>query len=60
MGHFTTECKRAKSGQSKALITSSKDWMDSSEFEDEEVNYTLMANTEEAVESQGKGISYLL
>ncbi|KAK1401800.1 hypothetical protein POM88_001405 [Heracleum sosnowskyi] len=43
MGHFATECKKAKS-----LITSSKDWMDSSSESDTEViNYALMANTDE-------------
>ncbi|KAK1384550.1 hypothetical protein POM88_022285 [Heracleum sosnowskyi] len=43
MGHFATECKKAK-----ALITSSKDLMDSSsEFDTEVVNYALMANTNE-------------
>ncbi|KAK1360650.1 hypothetical protein POM88_045124 [Heracleum sosnowskyi] len=43
MGHFATECKKAK-----ALITSSKDWMDSSSESDTEVvNYALMANTDE-------------
>ncbi|KAK1394102.1 hypothetical protein POM88_013158 [Heracleum sosnowskyi] len=41
MGHFATECKKTK-----ALITSSKDWMDSSSESDTEVvNYALMANT---------------
>ncbi|KAK1394057.1 hypothetical protein POM88_013113 [Heracleum sosnowskyi] len=44
MGHFATECKKAK-----ALITSSKDWMDSSSESDTEVvNYALMANTDES------------
>ncbi|KAK1379515.1 hypothetical protein POM88_026259 [Heracleum sosnowskyi] len=43
MGHFETECKKAK-----ALITSSKDWMDfSSESDTKVVNYALMANTDE-------------
>ncbi|KAK1394580.1 hypothetical protein POM88_013636 [Heracleum sosnowskyi] len=45
MGNFATECKKAK-----ALITSSKDWMDSSSESDTEVvNYALMANTDETV-----------
>ncbi|KAK1364807.1 hypothetical protein POM88_040368 [Heracleum sosnowskyi] len=44
MGHFATECKKAK-----ALITSNKDWMDfSSESDTEVVNYALMANTDES------------
>ncbi|KAK1394762.1 hypothetical protein POM88_013818 [Heracleum sosnowskyi] len=43
MGHFASECKKTK-----ALITSSKDWMDSSsESETEVVNYALMANTDD-------------
>ena len=46
MGHFATECKKAKKTQGKALITGNKDWMDS-ESEDEEVSYALMANTDE-------------
>ena len=54
MGHFATECKKTKAGQRKALITSSKDWMDSSESEDEEVTYALMANTDEVGQSQEK------
>ncbi|KAK1362941.1 hypothetical protein POM88_038502 [Heracleum sosnowskyi] len=43
MGHFASECKKTK-----ALITSSKDWMDSSSESDTEVvNYALMANTDD-------------
>ncbi|KAK1360232.1 hypothetical protein POM88_044706 [Heracleum sosnowskyi] len=42
MGHFASECKKTK-----ALITSSKDWMDpSSESDTEVVNYALMANAD--------------
>ncbi|KAK1398207.1 hypothetical protein POM88_008070 [Heracleum sosnowskyi] len=45
MGHFASECKKTK-----ALITSSKDWMDSSSESDTEVvNYALMANTDDTV-----------
>ncbi|KAK1363416.1 hypothetical protein POM88_038977 [Heracleum sosnowskyi] len=45
MGHFASDCKKTK-----ALITSSKDWMDSSSESDTEVvNYTLMANNDETV-----------
>ncbi|KAK1379061.1 hypothetical protein POM88_025805 [Heracleum sosnowskyi] len=45
MGHFASECKK-----SKALIRSSKDWMDSSSESDTEVvNYALMANTDDTV-----------
>ena len=46
MGHFATECKKAKKTQRKALITGNKDRMDS-DSEDEEVGYALMANTDE-------------
>ncbi|KAK1369394.1 hypothetical protein POM88_035486 [Heracleum sosnowskyi] len=43
MGHFASECKKTK-----ALITSSNDWMDSSSESDTEVvNYALMANTDD-------------
>ncbi|KAK1368707.1 hypothetical protein POM88_034799 [Heracleum sosnowskyi] len=43
MGHFASECKKTK-----ALITSCKDWMDSSSESDTEVvNYALMANTDD-------------
>ncbi|KAL8147286.1 hypothetical protein AgCh_004851 [Apium graveolens] len=37
-GHFATECKKTKhdKGKNKALITSSKNWMDSSDFENED------------------------
>ncbi|KAK1394768.1 hypothetical protein POM88_013824 [Heracleum sosnowskyi] len=43
MGHFASECNKTK-----ALITSSKDWMDSSsESNTEVVNYALMANTDD-------------
>ncbi|KAK1358784.1 hypothetical protein POM88_043258 [Heracleum sosnowskyi] len=42
MGHFASECMKTK-----ALITSSKDWMDSSSESDTEVvNYALMANAD--------------
>ena len=47
MGHFATECKKAKKTQRKALITGNKDRMDS-DSEDEEVSYALMANTDES------------
>ena len=47
MGHFATECKKAKKTQGKALITGNKDWIDS-DSEDEEVSYALMANTNES------------
>ena len=46
MGHFATECKKAKRTQGKALITGNKYWMDSNS-EDEEVSYALMANADE-------------
>jgi hypothetical protein len=44
MGHIAAECKK---GKAKALITSSKSWMDSSDSEEEEVNYALMASIED-------------
>lgn len=49
VGHFAAEYKKAKKskGSSKALTTSIKDWMDSPDSEDEEVNYALMANVVE-------------
>ena len=47
MRHFSTECKKAKKTQGKALITGNKDWMDS-DSEDEEVSYALMANADES------------
>lgn len=43
MGHFATECRSKEAA--KALITSNKDWMDSSDSE-EETSYALMANTD--------------
>ena len=47
MGHFATECKKAKKTQGKALITGNRDCMDS-DSEDEEVGYALMANIDES------------
>ena len=44
-GHFPTECMKAKSRRSKALILEKKYWMDSSDS-NEEVNNALMANVE--------------
>ncbi|KAK1360845.1 hypothetical protein POM88_045319 [Heracleum sosnowskyi] len=58
MGHYATECKKPKVGKStrKALVTSSKGWMESSdsEEEEEETNYALMAEIEEASEKVPK------
>ena len=54
LGHFATECKKAKT---KALITSSKSWMDSSESETEEENFALMATTEEIADPEEKVLS---
>ena len=48
MGHFATKCWKAKYGKAKALISENKDWMDSSDS-NEEVNYSLMANVEAEV-----------
>ena len=47
MGHFATECKKAKKTEGKDLITGNKDWMES-DSEDEEVGYALMENTDES------------
>ena len=47
MGHFATECKKAKKTQGKDLITGNKDGMDSNS-EDEEVSYALMENTDDS------------
>ena len=44
MGHIAAECKK---GKAKALITSSKSWIDSSDSEEEEVNYALMTSVED-------------
>ncbi|XP_063948067.1 uncharacterized protein LOC135152165 [Daucus carota subsp. sativus] len=44
-GHFATECKKAKKEKEQAFITKKESWADSSESE-EEVNYALMANTD--------------
>ncbi|KAK1397946.1 hypothetical protein POM88_007809 [Heracleum sosnowskyi] len=50
IGHFASECKNTK-----ALITSSKDWMDSSSESDTEVvNYALMANADVTVAPDDK------
>ncbi|XP_017216873.1 uncharacterized protein LOC108194442 [Daucus carota subsp. sativus] len=49
-GHFAKDCTKPKADGSKgkALLTSTKDWMESSsESEGEEVNYALVASFEE-------------
>ncbi|KAL8124561.1 hypothetical protein AgCh_012279 [Apium graveolens] len=45
-GHFAIECKKTKNdkGKNKALITSSTDWMVSTNSENEETCYALMAS----------------
>lgn len=47
MGHYSTECKKAKStkGICKALITKKTDLANTSDS-DEEANYALMANAD--------------
>ncbi|KAK1365748.1 hypothetical protein POM88_041309 [Heracleum sosnowskyi] len=53
MGHYATDCEKPKDGKTsgKALVTSSKKWMDSSDSEEEEeTNYALMAKVEEISE----------
>ncbi|KAL8133914.1 hypothetical protein AgCh_009107 [Apium graveolens] len=56
-GHFATECKKTKhdKGKNKALITSSKDWMDSTDSENEETCYALMASFDALASSYSKG-----
>ena len=51
---WTTECKKAKNEKGQAFFTKKGSWADSSDSE-EEVNYALMANTDnnsEVVESK--------
>ncbi|KAL8126077.1 hypothetical protein AgCh_013384 [Apium graveolens] len=57
-GHFATECKKTNhdKGKNKALITSSKDWMDSTDFENEEICYTLMASFDAPASSDSKTV----
>ncbi|XP_017249896.1 uncharacterized protein LOC108220596 [Daucus carota subsp. sativus] len=45
MGHFAPECKKGKT--EKALISKGRNWADTSDSEEEEVNYALMATTNE-------------
>ena len=45
IGHFATECKKAKKVKSQALITKNSSWVDTSESE-EDINYALMANAD--------------
>ncbi|XP_063948084.1 uncharacterized protein LOC135152180 [Daucus carota subsp. sativus] len=49
-GHFATECKKAKNEKGQAFITKKGSWADSSDSE-EEVNYALMANTDNSSEA---------
>ena len=57
-GHFSIECRKSRNDKfkSKALIISSKDWMDStdSEGENEELSYALMASFENSSPSDSK------
>ena len=51
VGHYANECRKPKAGkgESKALISSSKSWLDESDSEEEEENnYALMAEFEDA------------
>ena len=52
-GHFASECKKAKKEKEKAFITKKGNWTDTSDSE-EEVNYALMANTDNNSESTAK------
>ncbi|KAL8126025.1 hypothetical protein AgCh_013353 [Apium graveolens] len=55
-GHFATEGKKTKhdKGKSKALIKSSKNWEDSSDSDDEDTCYALMASLDDPVASKPK------
>ena len=48
IGHYTNECRKPKAskGSGKALILSSKNWLDESES-DEEQSYALMVEFED-------------
>ena len=50
IGHYANECRKPKTskGNSKALITASKNWLDESDSKEEEKQYALMAEFEEA------------
>ncbi|KAL8115933.1 hypothetical protein AgCh_022431 [Apium graveolens] len=54
--HFATECKKTKhgKGKNKALITSSKDWIDSLDSGNEETCYALMARFDAPTSSDSK------
>ncbi|XP_063941893.1 uncharacterized protein LOC135149891 [Daucus carota subsp. sativus] len=49
MGHFAPECKKGKT--EKVLISRGRNWADTSDSEEEEVNYALMATTNKEPES---------
>ncbi|XP_063948055.1 uncharacterized protein LOC135152154 [Daucus carota subsp. sativus] len=49
-GHFETKWKKAKNEKGQAFITKKGNWADSSDTE-EEVNYALMANTDNSSET---------
>ncbi|KAL8132980.1 hypothetical protein AgCh_008446 [Apium graveolens] len=53
-GHFAIECKKTKhdKGKNKALITSNKNWMDSSDSENEDTCYALMASLDDPASSE--------
>ncbi|KAL8125144.1 hypothetical protein AgCh_012717 [Apium graveolens] len=55
-GHFATECKKIKhdKGKNKALITSNKNWMDSSDSENEDTCYALMASFDDPTSFESK------
>ena len=50
IGHYTNKCRKPKASKSnsKALITSSKNWLDESYSEEEDKSYALMAEFEDA------------
>ncbi|KAL8132682.1 hypothetical protein AgCh_008243 [Apium graveolens] len=56
-GHFATECIKSRNdkGKNKVLITSSKDWMDSTDSENEGTKYALMASFDNHVSLDSKG-----
>ncbi|KAL8125391.1 hypothetical protein AgCh_012907 [Apium graveolens] len=55
-GHFASECKKIKHDKvkNKTLITSSKNWMDSSDSENEDICYELMASLDDPASFESK------
>ncbi|KAL8134469.1 hypothetical protein AgCh_009479 [Apium graveolens] len=57
-GHISPDCKKGKGDKGQALITKKKNWVDTSESE-EEVNYALMANTDSSSDAAELKNDYL-